>query len=217
MRLVLIGPPGSGKGTQAKLLVERQSLKYIGTGVILREAMSRNTETGRLAEPFLKKGHLVPDDLVNELVSDLFTQPNRPDCFVLDGYPRTLAQAVWFDQLLPKLDFNLDAVVQFVVDDEEVVSRLCGRMSCSNPQCGAPYHLRSRPPKQPGICDLCGSPLTQRPDDREETIRARLAVFHQTTDALVEHYRKLGLLREISAYDPVETIYANVIRAIQGT
>jgi len=214
MRLVLIGPPGSGKGTQAKLLVERQSLKYIGTGVILREGLVKKTPTGLLADPYLRKGSLVPDDLVNELVADLFRQDNRPDCFVMDGYPRTLAQAVSFEQLLRQLDMQLDGVVQLVIDDEEVVQRLCGRWSCTNPSCGAPYHVRSRPPKVMGVCDLCGSPLSQRADDREETIRARLHVFHETTDLLVDHYRRLGLLREISAYDPVETIYQNIIQSI---
>lgn len=216
MRLVLIGPPGSGKGTQAKLLVQRQTLTYIGTGVILREAIAQGLPAGAEAQPYLARGQLVPDEMVNTMVGELFARPDRPDCFVLDGYPRTLAQAVWFDGKLVELGMHLDGVVQLVIDDEEVVRRICGRLSCSNAQCGAPYHVGSRPPKVAGVCDLCGSPLTQRPDDREETIRLRLEAFHATTDDLVDHYRKVGLLREVSAYDPVEAIYDNVLRALRA-
>src|SRR5215208_1913699 len=126
MRLVLVGPPGSGKGTQAERLVTRHALKYIGTGNILRDAIKRQTPQGRRAEPFLKQGHLAPDDLVNDLIRELFTGPNPPTCFVADGYPRTVAQAVWFDQLMTGLGIGLDAVIQFDVSDEEVVRRISG-------------------------------------------------------------------------------------------
>jgi adenylate kinase len=180
MRLVLIGPPGSGKGTQAKLLVERLGCAYIGTGDILRDAIRRKTPIGLQAEPIIKSGRLVPDDVVNEMVADRFRQPDRPDCFVLDGYPRTLAQAASFDQFLRQQFLDLDAVVQLVIDDEEVVSRMLAR---------------------------------QRADDKEETIRERLRVFHETTDDLVEHYRRQGLLREVSALQPVETIYDQIATA----
>src|SRR5271168_3825055 len=163
MRLVLVGPPGSGKGTQAKLLTERLGLRYIGTGDILRIAIKNNTATGNLAEPYIKAGQLVPDDLVNELVADLFRGANRPERFVLDGYPRTVSQARWFDPFIHKEGLDLTAVVQFTVEDDEVVRRIGGRRVC--PHCGDVYHLTDHPPKVAGICDRDKTPLVQRPDD----------------------------------------------------
>ena len=209
MRLVLVGPPGSGKGTQAKLLVQRLGLTYVGTGDILRDAIRRGTPSGKLAEPFIKDGNLVPDDLVNELVNDLFHSKTQPSCFVLDGYPRTLAQAIWFDKMMTGIDKKLDAVVQFEVSDEEVVRRISGRWIC--PKCGAVYHTSGRAPQQPGICDHDGEKLVQRPDDREEVIRARLKVFHDNTDGLLAHYRANGLLKVVPSVGTIDSIYATIL------
>jgi adenylate kinase len=135
MRLVLIGPPGSGKGTQARLLNERFGLRYIATGDALREAILLKTPTGQAAKPFIDEGRLVPDDLVNQLVGELFLCDTRPTYFVMDGFPRTQPQAVWFEDFLKQLRLSLDAVLQFVLPDDEVVERICGRMTCSNPKC----------------------------------------------------------------------------------
>ncbi len=209
MRLVLVGPPGSGKGTQAKLLVERLSLRYIGTGEILREAIRLGTPTGKLAKPFIDRGDLVSDNLVNELIAEVFQLGNRPDNFVLDGYPRTIAQAIWFDHFLANINIQLNGVIRFLVDDEEVVQRISGRWVC--PQCKKNYHQIVRPPKVSQICDDCKTPLAQRADDREETIRARLRVFHQSADLLIDHYRKIGLLFEIPTNQPVEVIYQSIV------
>jgi len=215
MRLVLVGPPGSGKGTQGELLVQRLGVVEVGTGDILRRAIKEQTPIGKLVEPLLKQGLLVDDTIVNDLVAELFRGPNRPRCFVMDGYPRTYAQAVAFDALLAQEMLNLDAVINLTIADDEVVRRISSRWCCSNVEtCGVCYNTRARPPKVPGKCDKCGSDLMQRPDDREETVRRRLREFYKNTDALVEHYRKRGLLREVPATDPPETIYQNILRAI---
>jgi adenylate kinase len=198
MRLVLVGPPGSGKGTQARLLSERLGLKTYGTGDILREAIRLGTEAGRQAEPFIKRGQLAPDHLVNELVRDLFSRQPQPDKFVFDGYPRTLAQAVWFDGLLSELKLPLTAVIQFDVSDDEVVRRISGRRV--SPTSGAVYHVTDRPPKRPGVCD-----------DREGVIRERLQVFHDNTDELVAHYRTNGLLEVVPASGPIESTYKTMM------
>jgi len=212
MRLVLVGPPGSGKGTQARLLSERLGLKTYGTGDILREAIRLGTEAGRQAEPFIKRGQLAPDHLVNELVRDLFTRQPRPEKFVFDGYPRTLAQAVWFDGLLADLKLPLTAVIQFDVSDDEVVRRISGRRV--SPTSGAVYHITDRPPRKPGVCDVDSKPLLQRDDDREEVIRERLKVFHDNTDKLVAHYRTNMLLKVVPASGPIESTYKTMMNLL---
>ncbi len=214
MRLVLVGPPGSGKGTQAELLVKRLGLTYVGTGEILRDAIRRQTDLGRQVAQTIKQGLLVPDPIVNEVVAELFRGPDRPERFVMDGYPRTEAQAVAFDALLRQQFLSLDAVVNLAISDEEVVKRISGRWCCSNTACGVCFHLTARPPRVAGVCDVCGSPLAQRLDDQEVTVRRRLAEFHKTTDALLEHYERLGLVRHVSALDPIETIYGNILQAV---
>jgi adenylate kinase len=214
MRLVLVGPPGSGKGTQAKLLTDRLKLRYIGTGDILRDAIRQGTSAGKLAEPFIKRGNLVPDHVVNSLVEELFRAAKPSDGFVFDGYPRTRAQAIAFDELMVRCNAKLDAVLDFKIEDEEVVRRIGGRRICSNPRCNAPYHIFARPPIVANACDLCGSPLMTRSDDQEETIRARLRVFHENTEPLVEYYRDQGLLHEVPTTGAVEDIYRNIIAMI---
>jgi adenylate kinase len=216
MRLILIGPPGSGKGTQARLLSELFQLVHIGTGDILREAVRLGTPRGLQAAPYLRNGKLVSDDLVNELVAERFRQKDRPERFVLDGYPRTLAQASSFDQVLRQEFLDLSAVLVFLVDDEEIVRRLSGRWSCPNPACQATYHIVNKPPQQAGICDLCRTPLVQREDDREETIRRRLRVYRQNTAVLIPHYRAQKLVREIPAEGDIQAIHRYIVSLLQG-
>jgi adenylate kinase len=212
MRLILIGPPGSGKGTQAKLLAERRGLIHIGTGDILREAIRLQSPAGRLAEPYVNSGKLVPDELVNEIVADRFRRDDRPESFVMDGYPRTLAQAETFDEVLHQQGLKLDAVVALLVDDEETVRRLSGRRVC--PKCGATYHLANKPPRKANRCDVCGSQLIQRDDDQETTVRERLKLYHANTGKLLPYYRAQGQVRSVDGEGDIEPVFQRVISAI---
>jgi adenylate kinase len=214
MRLILIGPPGSGKGTQAKLLCVRYRLEHIGTGDILRDAIRRLTPLGRRAKPYVDSGGLVPDDLVNELMAERFRRPDRPERFVLDGYPRTVAQAAALDQVLRQEFLDLTAVIRLLVDDAEIIARLSGRWSCPYPGCQRTYHTVHNPPRRAGYCDADNTPLVQREDDRKETIVRRLQVYHANTELLAEHYRAQGLLREVSGQGPIEDVFANIVQAL---
>ncbi|HEY7159507.1 MAG TPA: adenylate kinase [Gemmataceae bacterium] len=214
MRLILLGPPGCGKGTQAKLLCQRNGLEHIGTGDILREAIRQHTPAGCRARPFVDSGKLVPDDLVNDVIAERFNNGDPPERFVMDGYPRTLAQAAAFDQVLRQHFLDLTAVILLDVADEEIIARLSGRWSCPKPGCKATYHTESNPPKKPSICDYCGTELVQREDDRPETVKARLAVYHGNTAALVGHYRAQGLLHQVAGHGRIEDVYANIIKVL---
>jgi adenylate kinase len=213
MRLILIGPPGSGKGTQAKLLSKRLHLVHIGTGDILREAIRAKTPLGTIAEPFILRGELVPDDLVNEVIAERFRQDNRPDCFVTDGYPRTVAQAAAFDLVLRQQFLDLTGVLFLLVEDEEIVRRMTGRWSC--PKCKSTYHLVNNPPRKPGICDVCGTTLIQRADDREATVRERLKQYHKNTEGLLNHYRSRGLLHEVHGIGTIDEIYDKIVQELK--
>jgi adenylate kinase len=213
MRLVLIGPPGSGKGTQAQLLCERLHLFHFGMGDLLREAIRLKTRAGELAEPFVRAGKLVPDRAVNQMIEEKYLRENRPDRFVMDGYPRTYNQALALDEVLRTHQIKLNAVIQFLVEDEAIVRRLSGRRVCTSSQCGANYHLDFRPPKVENVCDLCGSALEQRSDDVEETVRGRLQIYHANSEKLLEHYQKQGLLRAVEARNKVEEVFAEIVRA----
>jgi adenylate kinase len=213
MRLILVGPPGSGKGTQAKLLSSRLGLTHISTGDILREAGRQNTPLGQVALPYMRSGQLVPDDLVNEIVAEHFRREDRPEHFALDGYPRTLAQAASFDQVLRQQFLDLTAVLLFLVDDQEIIARMTGRWSC--PQCKATYHQVYKPPRSPGTCDICGTKLIQRPDDREETVRERLSIYHASTADLIPYYRAQGLLREVPAVGDIEQIHRTIVEILK--
>lgn len=215
MRLIFIGPPGSGKGTQAKLMSDRLGLAHIATGDILREAILGGTPEGKLAQPFVAAGQLVPDDIVNEIISARFRAADAPRCFVMDGYPRTQIQATSFDETLKRHGHDLDGVVFLKVADEEIVRRLSARWTCPNPKCKATYHTIFKPPVKPGVCDNCGTALFQREDDRAETVAKRLKIFHDVYDQLLDHYRKAGLLIEVPGIGDIETIYANIARALR--
>jgi len=208
MRLILIGPPGSGKGTQAKLLSQQFNLCHLSTGDILRDAMRLGTPAGRRAEPYMTSGRLVPDDLVNDIIAERFQGEHRPERFVTDGYPRTLAQAAAFDRILSMQHLNLSAVVALQVPDDEIVRRLSGRRVC--PKCQATFHIVFNPPRVPEICDECGSRLLQRDDDKEETIRRRLQIYHESTAPLIAHYRSTGLLHEVDGTGAIDQVLARI-------
>lgn len=215
MRIILFGPPGSGKGTQAKLLAQRERLDHIGTGDLLRAAIRQQTAVGVRAKSFVENGRLVPDDMVNNLVSERFAGADRPTRFVMDGYPRTVGQAGAFDAVLHGHQLDLSGVIALMVRDEEIVRRLGGRWNCPNASCGASYHTENHPPRAAGVCDECGAKLVQRADDKPETVRARLAVYHRDTAEVIPYYRKQGLLREVPGSGEIEQIYAAILNALQ--
>lgn len=213
MRVVLLGPPGSGKGTQAARLGEHWGVPHISTGDAFRQAVAEGTPLGRLAQEYMQRGELVPDQVVNGVVA---ARLDREDCaggFVLDGYPRTVAQAEALAGMLRERGLALDAVVDLVVSEEELVSRAAGRRVCS--RCGANYHVRFRPPREPGRCDLCGGGLVQREDDRPETVTRRLAVYRQQTEPLVDFYRRQALLVPVNGTGGVEEVTAAILRAVE--
>ncbi len=208
MRLILLGPPGSGKGTQAKLLCERFGLAHISTGDILREAVRLRTPLGQQARPFMDQGRYVPDALVNDIVAERFRRADRPERFLMDGYPRTLAQAESFDGVLREQSLHLDHAVLLKVTDDEIVRRGTGRRVC--PVDGKVYNLFSNPPQKAGVCDLCGTSLELRSDDREETIRRRLRVFLETMPEVTEHYRQQSILKEVSGEGTIAEVAARI-------
>ncbi len=210
MRLIFLGPPGSGKGTQAKLLSQRMGLLHFATGNILREAIDKGTPEGRRANPYMANGQLVPDDLVNDIVRARFRSSDKPTQFVMDGYPRTLTQALSFDEILKEQGLDLNAVIFLKVADEEIVRRNSARWTCMNPACGATYNTAFRPPRQTGRCDVCQQLLFQREDDKAETIRKRLQVFHELHADVLRHYQERNLLAEVPGTGDVEAIYARI-------
>ena len=197
MNLILLGAPGAGKGTQAELLVKKLSIPAISTGNMLREAMANGTELGKKAKQYMDEGALVPDELILGIVADRVAQSDCAKGFILDGVPRTLAQA----EALEAKGVRIDHVISIEVDDSEIESRMTGRRVC--PKCGASYHIVANPPKKDGICDACGSELIVRKDDEPATVRDRLAAYHEQTEPLVEFYRQRGKLVVVEGQEEV--------------
>jgi len=214
MRLILLGPPGAGKGTQAKVLAERCKIAHISTGDILRQAIQDGTELGRQAHGFMAAGELVPDDLIIRMVEHRIAEPDCPGGFLLDGFPRTVGQANALQEMLRQREISLDAVLLLTVEDEMLVQRLSGRRTCS--KCGAVYHLVYSPPKRPGGCDRCGGErvLEQREDDREETVRNRLVVYHKQTGPLIEYYKKQGKLKTVDGSGEIDSVSKALFEAL---
>jgi adenylate kinase len=204
MRLIFLGPPGAGKGTQARELAREWRVPQVATGDMLREAMATGTPLGREAKQYYDRGALVPDDVILNMVGERFQQPDAANGFILDGFPRTIAQADGLSAMLDRLGQKLDAVIYFDVSEPELVRRLTGRRLCS--QCQTPYHLVSAPPRQAGVCDKCGGTLYQREDDTEATVRNRLDVYERQTSPLLDYYRDRRQLRTVSGEGPVEKI-----------
>jgi adenylate kinase len=215
MRLILLGPPGCGKGTQAKLLSRRAGLEHIGTGDLLRAAIRAGTPVGLEARACVEAGQLVPDEVVNALVAERFRREDRPHKFVLDGYPRRVEQALFLDPVLAEVGLPLTDVLLIQVPDVEIINRVTGRWSCPQPGCKATYNTQKNPPRKAGICDDCGTALVQRADDKVETVEARLIVYHRDTITLIPHYRAQGLLREVPGEGEIEGVYRNLIQAMQ--
>lgn len=209
-----MGPPGAGKGTQAKLLEQEFGAVQISTGDILRQAVADQTTLGRQAGDFIKSGALVPDDLIIDLIAERLRQPDCAKGFLLDGFPRTIPQAESLDALLNKLALSLNCVLSVQVPRAVIIERLAGRRTCK--QCGALSHVVFEPSKQPGVCDCCGGELFQRDDDREATIANRLTVYEKQTAPLVDYYRRQGALREIDGVGSIDEIRSRVMTALGG-
>ncbi|MHC4663932.1 MAG: adenylate kinase [Planctomycetota bacterium] len=214
MKLVFLGPPGAGKGTQAMRYCAEKKIPHISTGDLFREAVRSETGVGKEARKYMDAGKLVPDEIVIQMVMERLDQPDAKKGFVLDGFPRTVAQAETLDGVLKELGTDIDGAVTFEVADQAVVERLSGRRSCKD--CGALHHVKFSPPKKEGICDSCGAELFQRSDDYAETIMVRLKEYHSKTAPLEDYYEKTGrLLRADAASDP-DTIAARVLEVTKA-
>mgnify|MGYP006285586033 CR=1 FL=1 len=214
MRLILLGAPGAGKGTQAEKIVEKYSIPQISTGDILRKNIAEGTELGKKAESYTQSGQLVPDDIIGEIIVSRLARDDCANGYILDGFPRNLAQAEMLDELLAnKLSQTLDAVVYFEVPEEELVGRITSRRVCE--ACGNVYNTNYNPPPEDGTCEKCGGKVIQRPDDTEETVKSRLDVFHKNTAPLVDFYKNKGILKTVSGTGKPDSIFENVVAAIE--
>jgi adenylate kinase len=212
VRVIFLGPPGAGKGTQARELAREWGVPQVATGDMLRDAAAAGTPLGREARRFMDQGALVPDDVILGLVAERLAQPDAAAGFILDGFPRTIPQAEGLERLLAGLGLTLDRVLVFDVPQDELVRRLSGRRVCR--QCGTTFHVSSAPPRQPGVCDRCGGELVQREDDREATVRHRLEVYARQTAPLLARYRAEGLVATVAGEGPIDAIREQVRSAV---
>ena len=210
MNLILLGAPGAGKGTQAELLTKQLNIPSISTGNMLREAIANGTDLGKQVKQYMDEGALVPDELILDIVAERVAQPDCANGFILDGVPRTLAQA----EALEARGVKIDHVISIEVADSEIEGRMTGRRVCG--KCGASYHIVANPPKAEGICDLCGGELMIRKDDAPETVRKRLEVYHASTEVLKDFYGKLGRLRLVNGSQAIEDANKDILEAIEA-
>ena len=213
MNMILLGPPGAGKGTQAVNIVEKYDVPHISTGDIFRENIKNGTELGKKAQEYMNRGELVPDELVVEIATDRLSREDCAEGFLLDGFPRTVFQAEKLDEFLTANGKKVDAVINLEVEKEELITRLTGRRVCS--KCGASFHIVNIPPKQEGICDVCGAELIQRKDDNEETAANRIEVYNKETKPLIDYYEKAGNISHIDGTAGLENVF-NAIVGILG-
>ena len=212
MKIIMLGAPGAGKGTQAKMIAEKYGLPHISTGDIFRANIKNGTELGKEAKEYMDKGLLVPDELTVRLLLDRVAQDDCKNGYVLDGFPRTIPQAEVLDEKLSELGEKVDYAINVDVPDENIVNRMSGRRACLN--CGATYHIVSIPPKKEGICDVCGSELVLRDDDRPETGQNRLKVYHEQTQPLIDFYEKKGVLRSVDGTLPMEEVFTAITKIL---
>jgi len=213
MNLIFLGPPGSGKGTQAKMISETLDIKHLSTGDILREAVAAGSELGMKAKVHMDKGDLVPDQYIMGMIEERLQSRVLDDGFVLDGFPRTVAQAEALAMMLARYGKDIDKAILFDVSDEEVIKRLSGRLYC--PVCNAGYNYPSRLPKRQGRCDHDGAELRRRPDDEENVVKNRLGVYRKQTEPIIDYYRKQSLLTNVKAEGPIDSIYKELLKVLK--
>ena len=212
MKIVMLGAPGAGKGTQAKMIAEKYSIPHISTGDIFRANIKNGTELGKKAKSFIDKGQLVPDELTLDLIMDRFKEDDCKNGYVLDGFPRTIPQAEALDAALAKLGQNVDYAINVEVPDENIVNRMSGRRACVD--CGATYHIVYAPTKVENICDKCGGTLILRDDDKPETVTKRLGVYHEQTQPLIDYYTKSGTLKEVDGTIDINDVFAAIVKIL---
>jgi adenylate kinase len=212
VKVIFIGPPGSGKGTQAKRLAAQHGIPHISTGDMLREAIADGTELGQQAAPIMAAGALVSDDLMVGIINDRLAKPDAAKGFILDGFPRTLVQAEKLDNIVAGNGSDNLRVLQLLVPDEAIVRRIALRRSCS--QCGAIYHLENRPPANDSVCDRCGAEVIARPDDTETAVRKRLEAFHRQTLPVATYYKSKSILREVDGVGPIDEIFERIEKSL---
>ncbi|WP_406332294.1 adenylate kinase [Streptomyces sp. NBC_00203] len=213
MRIVLVGPPGAGKGTQAAFLAKNLSIPHISTGDLFRANISQQTELGKLAKSYMDKGELVPDEVTIAMAKDRMEQPDAEHGFLLDGFPRNVSQAEALDEMLSAEGMKLDGVLDLEVPEDEVVRRIAGRRICRNDSAHV-FHVTYKPAKTEGVCDVCGGELYQRDDDSEDTVRTRLEVYHTQTEPIIDYYKAQGLVVTILALGKVEEVTARAMEAL---
>jgi adenylate kinase len=211
MDIILLGPPGSGKGTQAKMIADKYKVKHISTGDILRENVRNGTPLGVEAKKFMDAGKLVPDSLLIDIIKDRLAKPDVKAGWMLDGYPRTIPQAEALDKILPSLGQKIDVVLNVDVPDQELIKRVTGRRMC---KCGTTYHVQFNPPKTAGKCDACGADLYQRQDDTEETVKQRLDAYHKQTQPLIDFYTKRGIVANINGTGDIKAIFGEISKVL---
>ena len=212
MKIIMLGAPGAGKGTQAKQIADKYKIPHISTGDIFRANIKNNTELGQKAKQYMDQGLLVPDELTCDLVMDRIKQDDCKNGFILDGFPRTIPQAEALDAALDKINEKMDYAINVDVPDENIVNRMGGRRCCLN--CGATYHVVTIPTKVEGICDRCGSPVVLRDDDKPETVLKRLGVYHDQTQPLIDYYTQSGILKEVDGTIDIDDVFAEIVRIL---
>lgn len=209
MKIIMLGAPGAGKGTQAKMIAEKYGIAHVSTGDIFRMNIKEGTALGKEAKTYMDQGLLVPDELTVRILLDRVAREDCADGYVLDGFPRTIPQAQVLDQALEEMDDAIDYAINVDVPDENIIGRMTGRRACVT--CGATYHIVHIPPKQEGICDACGKELVLRDDDREETVSKRLSVYHEQTQPLIDFYTAKGILRTVDGTEKMQDVFTNIV------
>ena len=212
MKIIMLGAPGAGKGTQAKQIADKYGIPHISTGDIFRANLKQGTELGKKAKEYMDQGLLVPDELTCDLVMDRIGQEDCKNGFVLDGFPRTIPQAEALDKALANINEKMDYAVDVDVPDENIVNRMSGRRACIN--CGATYHIVSIPTKVEGICDRCGEKVVLRDDDQSETVKKRLNVYHEQTQPLIDYYKEQNILRTVDGTQPMEDVFGAIVEIL---